>query len=237
VTAGTLFNDSHLPLWKWFLAVFLIGESKKGMSARQMQRTLGVSYKTAWYLGHRVREAMGDDDQPLLRGIVEADETWHGAKKRGTGRGPYLSGKTMIMGVVQRDGEVRLKVGPRRDAKTLKCFVAEHVADEAEAIYTDEYPAYVGLGDADTLHATVSHFAKEYVATGDVHTNTVESVWGLFKRSVIGSFHQVSVKHLPRYLDELEFRFNRRGNPFLFRDTLTRLVHGDMLTFEKLVHD
>jgi transposase-like protein len=235
VTAGTLFNDSHLPLWKWFLAVYLVCESKKGISARQLQRSLGVSYKTAWYLGHRIREAMGDDDQPLLRGIVEADETWHGGKQRGTGRGPYLSGKTMIMGVVQRDGEVRLKVGTRRDAETLKGFVAGQVADEAEAIYTDEYPAYLGLADANTLHAVVNHGAKEYVR-GDVRTNTAESVWSLFKRSVIGSFHQVSVKHLPRYLDELEFRFNGRGNPFLFRDTLIMLLGAEAMPYRELVH-
>jgi transposase-like protein len=235
VTAGTVFHDSHLPLSKWFMAVYLIGESKKGISARQLQRTLDVSYKTAWYLSHRIRDAMGDDDQPLLRGIVEADESWHGGKQRGTGRGPYLSGKTMIMGVVQRDGEVRLKVGPRRDRKTLQRFIDEHVADEAGAIYTDEYPAYIGIGDHNTIHATVNHFAKEYVR-GDVHTNTIEGVWSLFKRSVIGSFHQVSVKHLPRYLDELEFRFNNRGNPYLFRDTLLRLVEGDPLPLKELVH-
>jgi transposase-like protein len=234
VTAGTLFHDSHLPLWKWFLAVYLITESKKGISAKQLQRMLKVSYKTAWYLSHRIRDAMGHDDQPLLRGIVEADETWHGGKQKGTGRGPYLSGKTLIMGVVERNGEVRLKVGTRRNREAVQGFLAEHVADEAKAIYTDEYPAYIGIGDSDTLHATVNHFAKQYV-NGDVHTNTIEGVWSLFKRSVIGSFHQVSVKHLPAYLDELEFRFNNRQNPFLFRDTLMVLLGGDALPFRELV--
>jgi transposase-like protein len=236
VTAGTLFHDSHLPLWKWFLAIYLMGESKKGISAKQLQRTLGVSYKTAWYLAHRIRDAMGEDDQPLLRGIVEADETFHGGKQTGRGRGPYQKGsnKTMIMGVVERDGEVRLKIGHRPTSKELKGFLREHVADDAKAIYTDDHRAYVGIADANTIHETVRHFRHEYVR-GDVHTNTIEGVWSLFKRSVIGSFHQVSVKHLPAYLDELEFRFNNRQNPFLFRDTLMVLLKGDALPYKELV--
>lgn len=236
VTAGTLFHDSHLPLWKWFLAIYLMGESKKGISAKQLQRTLGVSYKTAWYLAHRIRDAMGEDDQPLLRGIVEADEAYHGGKKHGMGRGPQATGKQMIMGVVERDGEVRLRVGPTASKAFLQGFLREHVHDDAKAIYTDEWRGYVGIGDTNTIHEVVKHSAHEYVR-GDVHTNTIEGVWSLFKRSVIGSFHQVSVKHLPAYLDELEFRFNNRGNPFLFRDTLLVLLKGDALPYRKLVDE
>jgi transposase-like protein len=234
VTAGTIMHDSHLPLWKWFLAIYMICESKKGISAKQLQRMLGGSYKTAWYLCHRIRDAMGDDDQPQLRGIIEADETWHGGKKRHTGSGPYASGKTLIIGAVERNGEIRLRVAPGRDRGTLHRFLNEVVADEAEAIYTDDWLGYVGIADEDTFHKVVNHRAEEWVR-GDVHTNTVENVWSLFKRSVIGSYHQVSVKHLPAYLDELEWRYNNRNNPFLFRDTIVALVEADALPYRKLV--
>jgi transposase-like protein len=237
VTAGTLFHDSHLPLSKWFLAVYLMVESKKSISAKQMQRMLSVSYKTAWYLAHRIRDAMGDDEQPLLRGIVEIDETYTGGRRRGLGVGrPAASDphKAVIVGAVQRDGEVRLKVASDAKKDTLHAFVRQHVADGAEAIYTDEWRGYGGLADADTRHETVKHSVGEYVR-GDVSTNAVESVWSLFKRSVVGSYHKVSIKHLPAYLDEMEFRFNGRHNPFLFRDTLMVLLHGDALRYRELV--
>ncbi len=237
VTSGTIFADSRLPLWKWFLATYLICESKKGMSANQLKRTLSVTYKTAWYLCHRIRDAMGDDPQEPLGGIVEADETWHGGKRRGMGSGPYSAGnKTVVVGAVERGGEVRLRLVGGRDRATLSGFLNEVVADDAEALYTDGWQAYKGKGmerHADK-HEIVDHSAFEWVR-GDVHTNTVESVWSLFKRSVIGSYHQVSVKHLPAYLDELEWRFNNRENPYLFRDTMIRLVQTDPLTYKKLI--
>jgi len=236
VTTGTLFHDSHLPLTKWFMAIFLITESKKGISANQLKRILGVAHKTAWYLGHRIRAAMGDDDQPLLRGIVEADETFVGGRRYGVGRGRYRDeDNPPVAGVAQRGGEVRLRVVGDRSKGTLHGFIRDHVADEAEAIYTDEWIGYQGIGDEDTRHETVNHSAKEYVRA-DVHTNTVEGVWSLFKRGIVGSYHQLSVKHLPAYLDEMEFRFNNRENPFLFRDTLLRLVMGEALPYAELVH-
>ena len=234
VTAGTIMHDSHLPLWKWFLAIYLITESKKGISAKQLQRMLAVSYKTAWYLSHRIRGAMGDVDEKPLRGIIEADETWHGGKKTGTGGGPYTSGKKVIIGAVERGGEVRLRLAAGRDKGTIGRFLREVVDDKAEAIYTDEWTGYIGIAYEDTFHRTVNHRSKEWVR-GDVHSNTIESVWSLFKRSVVGSYHQVSVKHLPAYLDELEWRYNNRDNPFLFRDTLRRLTDSETLTYEKLI--
>jgi len=236
VTAGTIMHDSHLSLWKWFLAIYLVTESKKGISAKQLQRMLDVSYKTAWYLCHRIRDAMGDDEQLPLKGIVEADETWHGGKRRGTGAGPYNAGnKKVIIGAVERGGEVRLRMAAGRDRGTLHRFLNEVVDDKAEAIYTDDWVGYVGIADEDTFHMTVNHAHKEWVR-GDVHSNTIENVWSLFKRSVIGSYHQVSVKHLPKYLDELEWRYNNRTNPFLFRDTVRALTQADALTMKKLVH-
>jgi transposase len=233
VTAGTLFHDSHLPLWKWFLAIYIMGESKKGVSSKQLQRMLGVSYKTAWYLSHRIRDAMGDDDQPLLRGIVEIDETLIGGKREGYGSG-YRGNKVTVAGAVQRGGDIRLRVVPNRRRSELHGFIRATVSDETEAIHTDEFASYKGIGDANTRHETVEHAADEYVR-GDVHTNSVEGVWSLLKRSIIGSYHQISVKHLPAYLDEMEFRFNRRDNPYLFRDTLLVLLGGDALPYAKLI--
>jgi transposase-like protein len=244
VTAGTLMHDSHLPLFKWFLAIYLMVESKKSISAKQLQRMLKVSYKTAWYLQHRIRDAMGDDEQPLLRGIVEVDETYFGGRRRHT-PGTRLGrpgdtqdrdrNKAMVVGAVSRGGEVRLKVKPNAKKTTLHGFVRENVSPDAEAIYTDEWKGYLGLSELGPRHDTVKHSAFEY-KRGDVSTNAVENVWSLLKRAVIGSYHQVSVKHLPAYLDEIEWRFNGRDNPFLFRDTLIVLLFGEPLPLKKLVH-
>lgn len=240
VRVGTLFHDSKLPLWKWFLAVYMMGESKKGVSANQLKRMLGVSYKTAWYLCHRIRAAMHDESAPLLRGIVEADETYVGGKLRPgtykTGREAKqhrLDNKTVVLGAVQRGGEVRLRMAPDSSSESVKGFLADVVHDDAEAIYTDEHRAYHGIADENTCHETVNHSRDEWV-NGKVHTNTVESVWSLFDRSVIGAYHKLSVKHLPAYLDEAAYRWNNRENPFWFRDTILRLVEGDTLTFAEL---
>jgi transposase-like protein len=232
VTAGTVFHDSHLPLWKWFLSIYLVGESKKGISASQLGRTIGVSYKTAWYLGHRIRSAMEEDSPIPLRGIVEVDETWVGGKRKVPGE-PW-AGKTMILGAVERGGRIRLRVGDRPTRGELQGFVKDSIHDDAKAIYTDAAPAYGDLSDHNTEHEIVAHRRDEWVRA-DVHTNTVEGVWSLLKRSVIGSYHQLSVKHLPAYLDEISFRFNNRDNPYLFRDTVLRLVDGETLPFKELV--
>jgi transposase-like protein len=178
---------------------------------------------------------MGDDEQPLLRGIVEADETFVAGVRRGVGRGRYRDNPPVV-GVVARGGEVRLKVVRDRSRTTLHGFIREHVHDDAEAIYTDDWKPYRGIGDHNTRHEWVNHSADEYVR-GDVHTNTVESVWSLFKRSIIGAYHQISVKHLPAYLDKMEFRFNRRGNPYLFRDMLMVLLQGDALPYADLIQE
>ncbi len=233
VTAGTIFHDSHLPLSKWFLATYIICESKKGVSSNQLKRMLKVSYKTAWYLTHRIRAAMRDESAPMLSGIVEVDETYVGGKVRGRGRG-YRDNKTMVVGAIQRGGNVRLKVEQRADRKTLHAFIKAVVDDDAEAIHTDEWPAYKGIADANTRHETVNHRAEEWVRA-DVHTNTVEGVWSLFKRSIVGSYHQLSAKHMDAYLDEMAFRFNNRTNPYLFRDTLLKLIRSENLPYAELV--
>jgi transposase-like protein len=233
VTSGTVLHDTHLPLWKWFLATYLMCESKKGISALQMKRSLGVHYRTAWYLCHRIRKAVGEANEPLLVGTVEVDETLVGGKVKGMGRG-YRGNKTIVVGVVQRGGRVRLQVVPGADRETLHAFIREHVAPDAEAIYTDEWPAYEGIGDDDTRHETVNHSLEEW-SRGDVHTNSAENVWSLLKRSIVGSYHQISAKHLDAYLNELEWRFNNRDNVFLLRDTLRQLVTAESLSYKELI--
>jgi transposase-like protein len=233
VTTGTVFHDSHLPLTKWFAAVYLLCEAKKGMSALQLKRTLGVAQKTAWYLCHRIRAAMVDPDAPPLTGIVEADETYIGGKVSGRGRG-YKANKVAVVGAIQRGGKLRVRALDDHATKpSVRAFLKENVADEAEAIYTDESYLYGDMNDYNTRHESVRHKDDEWVR-GNVHTNTVESAWSLFDRAVIGSYHKVSKKHLPAYLQEFEFRFNNRDNPYLFRDTLLRLIESDNLTYKKL---
>jgi len=233
VTSGTIFHDSHLSLTKWFMAIYLMTESKKGVSALQIRRTLDIAYQTAWYLCHRIRAAMREINSDLLRGIVEVDETYVGGKVRGMGRG-YKGNKAIAIGAVQRAGKIRLQVIAHADKATLHKFIHDNTAPDTEAIYTDEMPAYWGIEDADTKHRWVNHSAEEWVV-GDVHTNGIESVWSLLKRSIIGSYHNVSIKHLDAYLDELEHRFNNRKNEYIFRDTLTKLVHAAKLPYQDLV--
>ncbi len=233
VTAGTIFHDTHLPLWKWFTAIYLMIESKKGISANQMKRTLGVgSYRTAWYLCHRIRSAMSDGKPNLLKGIVEVDETYVGGKIKGMGHG-FKGNKTIVVGATERGGEARLQVIDDNGRKTLHEFIHENTDPDTKAIYTDEWPAYQGIADENTKHETVNHSAEEWVR-GDVHTNSVEGVWSLLKRSIVGSYHKVSTKHLDAYLDELEWRFNNRKNEFLFRDTLLKLIKSENLPYQKL---
>ena len=232
-TSGTIFHDSHLPLSKWFLAIYIMTESKKGVSAKQMQRTLATTYRTAWHLCHRIRSAVRDANAELLRGIVEVDETYVGGKTRGMGRG-YKGNKAIAIGAVQRGGKIRLQFIESATKATLHKFVTDNTAPETEAIYTDQLPAYIGIADKDTRHESDNHSKEEWVR-GDVHTNGIESVWSLLKRSLVGAFHKVSMKHLDAYLDELEHRFNNRKNEFLFRDTLVKLVTAAKLPYRELV--
>ena len=233
VTSGTIMHDSHLPLRKWFLAIYMMVESKKGMSANQLHRTLGVAYRTAWYLCHRIRQAMGNDPLtgPTLVGVVEVDETYVGGKAKGRG---YKGNKTIVAGAIQRGGQIRVERIPNVRKATLHDFIARTVKDEAEAIYTDELASYLGIEDRDTRHETVNHSAEQWVV-GDVHTNGIEGVWSLFKRSVVGTFHKMSEKHMDRYLEELEWRFNNRDNPYIFMDTLRRILNTERLTYRNLV--
>ena len=235
VMSGTIFHDSHLPLPKWFIATLLICESRKGISANQLKRILGVSYKTAWYLCHRIRKAMVEANPRPLRGTVELDETLIGGKRRWKER-TYLRNKQMVMGAIERGGPVRMRVEKRSkqpSQEIVRQFIAETTAPDAKRFITDGHPAYFNIADRDTKHESVDHNAKEWVR-GDVHTNSIENAWSLFKRSIVGAFHKVSAKHLDAYLDEFEFRFNNRKNPYLFRDTLKKLISSPNLKYNEL---
>ena len=241
VTVDTIFHDSHLPLTKWFVAVLLMCEAKKGMSALQMKRTLGMAYQTAWYLCMRIRQAMAtaNGEKPKLSGIVEMDETYVGGKMKGGKRGRGSENKQIVIGIRQRGGQLRLFKASDVSAETLSQYIKENVDDdEVEVMFTDELKSYPSAmrkaGIAE--HEAVNHSAGEYVS-GNVHTNTVESAFSLFKRGLIGSWHKISVKHLQRYLEEMSYRFDERGNPQLFSMTLKNLLSTDPLTFKSLTDE
>lgn len=243
VTSGTVFHDSHLPLPIWFIAVLLLCEAKKGMSAHQLKRTIwGLnkgSYKTAWYLCHRIRAAMKEVDRPMLDGTVEMDETYVGGRERGKGKGWNRpdNNKEIVIGLRQRGGELRFFHAEDVKSGTLAQFIKENVSTDVDVMVTDEYPGYpkamIAAGIKGGQHKTIRHKAKVYV-DGDVHTNTVESAFSLLKRGIMGTWHKISAKHLPAYLEEMTFRFNRRKSSALFLDTLRHMVTAPALPFDKL---
>ncbi|MGD0347361.1 MAG: IS1595 family transposase [Terracidiphilus sp.] len=242
VTSGTIFHDSHLPLPMWFLAVLLICEAKKGMSASQLKRTLWGqnkgSYKTAWYLCHRIRSAMASEEKAMLYGTVEMDETYIGGVQRGHQDKPGHGHSTrqIVVGLRQRGGEVRYFHAEDAKSGTLAQYIKDNISEDVDVIVTDEcnaYPSAVKSLGITEKHRTIKHKAKIYV-DGEIHTNTVESAFSLLKRGIIGSWHRISAKHLESYLQEMEFRFNRRNSKTLFLDTLRHMVTADPLTFEEL---
>lgn len=241
VTSGTIFHDSHLPLKMWFLAVLLLCEAKKGMSAMQIKRTLWGqhrgSYKTAWYLCHRIRAAMASCEKPMMDGTVEMDETYVGGKKRGAGVRGRGAGKEVVIGIRQRGGDLRFFHAPDVKSRTLAEYIKSNVSQDVDVLVTDDFSAYPYAVKKTTIeeakHKTIKHSSGSYVI-GDVHTNTVESAFSLLKRGIIGTWHRISAKHLPAYLEEMSFRFNRRKRSDLFIDTLRHMVTAPALTFEKL---
>src|SRR5581483_5212128 len=238
-TVGTIFHDSHLPVTKWFMVTLLLCEARKGISANQIKRTVGMSYKTAWYLCHRIRAAMKEADRPMLDGTIEMDETYVGGKERCGTRGwntPH-NNKDIVIGIRQRGGELRFFHASDIKSGTLAKYIKENVSADVDIMVTDEMPAYpkamISAGVHGSKHKTIRHKSKIYV-DGDIHTNTVESAFSLLKRGIMGSWHKISAKHLPAYLDEMTFRFNRRKNANLFLDTLRHMITAPVLTFEKL---
>jgi transposase-like protein len=211
VLVGTIFGDSHIPLGKWLMAFHLLCSGKNGVSAHELHRQLGVTVKSAWFMAHRIRYAM--ERPPLLdklQGIVEADETYIGGRRRGTPRGrPGLdSHKTAVVTLVARGGEARSQVMNRVTGKNIKKALDEHIAEDAQ-LMTDRFPSYRAPGRKFASHQTVDHGAGEY-ARGNAHVNTVEGYFSQLKRSVDGTHHHVSTRHLHRYLCEFDLRYSTR---------------------------
>ena len=237
VTTGTIFHDSHLPLIKWFTTTLLMCEAKKGISALQVKRTVGMGYKTAWYLCHRIRKAMTEVNRKPLGGTVEMDETYVGGERLRKGHPARYENKEIVVGIRQRGGDLRFFHAEDAKSGTLAKYIKEHVSENVEVIVTDEWAAYPkAMIKADvhgSRHKTIRHKDHVYV-DGNIHTNTVESAFSLLKRGIVGSWHKVSAKHLAAYLEEMTFRFNRRKKSDLFIDTLRHMITADPLTFEEL---
>jgi transposase-like protein len=239
VTTGTIFHDTHLPLEKWYMATALMVNAKKGVSAKQLQRDLGTAYKTAWYLSHRIRKAMGlielAEDEPLT-GTVEADETYMGSKKYDKRRKRARWDKEPVFGVVERGGKARTYHMPTVTLKGVVEKIKDNVSINATAIYTDESAFYGTVPGCiqNHNHETVNHHAKEWVR-GDVHTGTIDGYWGLLKRGVIGTYHQISIKHLNRYLSEFQFKWNHRKAQDIFVLVIAALVIGSAMPYKALI--
>jgi transposase-like protein len=234
VLTGTVFENTNVPLPTWFEVLYQMTQSKKGISALQVHRMIDPvrgpkgSYRTAWYMCHRIRAAMQNGGMfGPLSGEVEVDETFIGGKAknrhgRGVGGGKKVKmggtghvNKVGVIGAIARKGNVVCKVIERVDAATLQGFVAETVSEEVSLVATDEYPGYRKLGAMGYPHETVHHAGGEYVR-GNVHTANLDSFWSLLKRGIMGSFHHVSKDYLPLYLNEFSFRHNNRNNPDIF---------------------
>jgi transposase-like protein len=222
---GTIFENTNIPLTTWFQVIYLMCQSKKGMSALQIHRTIGSgSYRTAWYMCHRIRAAMEDRDFHKLMGEVEVDETYVGgqAKNRHMHERVKLQGvspKVPVIGAIARKGKVVAQVIEVASAQTLQDFVKKAVSEDVSLIATDEHQGYKKLGRMGYRHETVKHADGEYVR-GVVHTANLDSFWALLKRGMMGTFHQVSKRYLPLYLAEFTYRHNRRESPDMFAEVI-----------------
>ena len=210
-TAGTLFEDTRTPLQSWFYAFYLFTTSRHGVPAKELERQLGVTYKTAWRMADLIRKHMAqiDDEWPLF-GDVEIDETYVGGQRPGV-RGRGAANKTVVFGMMQRKGQVMTKVVPDCKRKTLQPIIEENVLD-GSTVHTDELTSYKGLKKAGYNHKTVNHGIHEYVLDG-THVNGLENFWKHLKGSIRSTHIHVSKKHLHKYAKEFEYRFNQRENP------------------------
>lgn len=244
VTVNTVMEDSHLPLNKWLLAFYMMCASKTQVSALQLQRQLEIgSYRSAWFLCHRIRFALKDvyPSGDKLTGIVEADETWVGGKAHGKGRG-YTGNKAAVVSLVERGGRVRSTVVEKVTGEELDRLLKAHVHHAAH-LNTDESPVYTEVGRTFASHDTVNHSIEEYArrdeTTGRLATtNTAEGFFGNSKRSIGGTHHHVSRKHLPLYLAELDYKYNTRKTTDGARTAAgIRLIEGKRLTYRNPSRD
>jgi transposase-like protein len=217
-TAGTILHKSSTSLRSWFYAIFLMAQTRTGISAKQLERELGVTYKTAWRMFTQIRKLMGEHGLSFF-GDIEADETYIGgqdknrhANKKFGSRGRGKTGKTIVIGMVERGGKAVTKVAPDASAKTLVPFIQEHAPEPSNTtMYTDEHTGYLHLKSLGYDHRTVDHAAKQYVSSG-AHTNGMENLWSNIKRGINGVHHSVSPEYLSLYLDSYVFRFNHRDD-------------------------
>lgn len=231
-TSGTLFHDTHLPLIVWFQAIVLILNAKKGISAMQLQRDLGIGgYKTAWYLNHRIREAMREGSLPLMGGIVEIDETYLGGRQKG--HEGKKRNKNVVFGMRERGGPLRFLHTKDATAATWSNILRANLHEGVGLVMTDESSAARSVLKGNPKHRMVRHSSGEYVV-GENYTNSIESAFSLLKRGVVGSFHRMSFKHLQRYLNEFSYRFNRRKSADAFTETVGRMCGFPPLTFAVL---
>ena len=220
-TANTIFHKSNTPLRSWFHAIFLMASTKTGISAKQLQRELGVTYKTAWRIFKEVRKLMAESVSPLV-GQVEVDETYIGGKRQGK-RGRGASGKTVVMGMVERQGNAITKVVTDVKRNTLFPMITKNVSNDS-TIFTDEMHSYDTVSKMGYAHEVVQHAAKQYVR-GNAHVNTIESLWSTIKRGIDGVNHSVSPLYLQSYLDSYVFRYNhRKDEQPMFESLLNRVV-------------
>jgi transposase-like protein len=237
---GTIFEDSALPLDKWFVAIWMVANCKNGISSYEMARALGITQKSAWHMNHRIRLAMRLGTIEKMDGHVEADETYVGGKaanrhKGDPKNGPGTDGKVAVVGAVQREGNAVAAVIQRADTRTLDSFVHAYVQPQAR-VSTDEHSGYRHLGRTFD-HGVVRHSAGEYV-NGDHHTNCVEGFWALLKRSIKGTYISVEPFHLGRYVDEHTFRFNaRKGTDATRFAAALRGIAGRRLTYKELTRN
>jgi transposase-like protein len=226
ITAGTIFEETKKPLLTWFEVLWQMLNSKKGVSAKQIQRQIGCgSYETAWYMCMRLRGSMHDPEFRQLMGIVEVDEAYFGGEDKNrhrdkkSGKRGLGSNKVAVIGAISRKGSVVCQMIEHADAKTLNRFVRRVVSDKVDLVATDEWKGYHYLNALGFKHETVTHSAGEYVR-GEVHTANIDSFWSLLKRGVMGTYHNVSAKYLPLYLAEFQFRHNNRKNPEIFQQAI-----------------
>lgn len=244
VKVGTIFEDSKIQLRKWFVAIYLITSHKKGISSHQLAKDLKVTQKTAWFMLHRIRFALNQGSFEVLGsedgGIVEIDETFvggknknrHADKKVENSQGRSYKDKTPVLGMIERGGILKAMQVPDTKAETIQPVIDKEVK-AGTSVMTDEWWGYRKLHIA-FQHALVNHGAKEYVI-GDIHTNTIEGFWSLFKRSIIGIYHSASSKHIQQYVDEAVFRYNTRGFKegqrvnFMLTKTNCRLTYNNLI--------
>lgn len=241
VRVGTIFEDSKVPLQKWFAAIYLITSHKKGISSLQLHRDLGVTQKTAWFLLHRVRHSLGlNIGSDKLSGVIEADETFIGGSEKNKHKSKQTAGtqgrsaktKTPVVGIIERGGELRALKVPDTKGYSLRPFIVDNV-DFGSVLNTDEWHGYRGLSRV-FKHKFVKHNEGQYV-NGSIHTNTMEGFWSLLKRGVVGIYHSVSEKHLQNYVDEFVFRYNTRNETEDYRFDIMLNNIACRLTYKELV--